>query len=152
MADTRPTKLKFFYKVFLCFLAVFNPKRLIEEEKKDSDVRKGFSGKEEKELGVYIVNRAFWSSLGLIIIFSLAGALLGKILAHQYGQPANWLITLLQILGASLLLWGTLFVRGWQIQTFCGVTLTERVNLWIYRALYCIGTSILICAIVWGYT
>lgn len=150
MADTRPTKLKFFYKVYLCLLAVFNPKRLIEEEKKDNDVRKGFSDKEEKDHGAYIVNRAFWSSLGLIIIFGVVGALLGKLLAYLYIQPANWLIIFLQILGASLLLWGTLFVRGWQIQTYCGVTLTERVNLWIYRALYCIGTSILICAIVWG--
>lgn len=151
MADTRPTKLRLLYKIYLCFLAIFNPKNLIEEEKKDNDIRKGFSDKEEKEHGAFIVNRAFWSSLGLIIVFGLLGALVGKMLAFLYSQPANWMIVLLQIIGASLLLWGTLFVRGWQIQTYCGVTLTERVNLWLYRALYCIGTSILICAIVWGY-
>jgi hypothetical protein len=150
MADTRPTKLRFFYKIYICFLGIFNPKKLIDEEKKDTEFRSGFSDKVDTEHNAYIVNRAFWSSLGLIIIFGLTGALMSKVLSHLYGQPANWLIILLQILGASLLLWGTLFVRGWQIQTRCGVTLTERVNLWIYRALYCVGTSILICSIVWG--
>jgi hypothetical protein len=43
-----------------------------------------------------------------------------------------------------LLLWGTLFVRGWDIQTIGGVTLVERVNHWIYRTLYCLGTAVFI--------
>jgi len=37
MADTRPTKLGLFYKIYLCFLAIFYPKQLIEEEEKDNE-------------------------------------------------------------------------------------------------------------------
>jgi len=150
MADTRPTKLHSFYKVYLCLLAIFWPKRLIEEETKDNEKRKNFTGREEKEPNAYIVNRAFWHSLELIIVFGILGSLVAYLLTCIYGKSANSVIVWLQSIGASLLLWGTLFVRGWQIQTHCGVTLTERVNLWIYRTMYCVGTSILICSIVWS--
>ena len=49
--------------------------------------------------------------------------------------------------GAGLLLWGTLFVRGYDIQTYGGVTLTERVNQWVYRTMYCAGTALLVCSV-----
>jgi hypothetical protein len=55
-------------------------------------------------------------------------------------QTVVWL----QIVGAGLLLWGTLFVRGWEIQTYSGVVFTERVNQWLYRFLYCTGTSVIV--------
>jgi len=60
------------------------------------------------------------------------------------GRPSGALITASQVFGAGLLLSGTLFVRGWEIQSWSGVTLTERVNQWIYRFLYCTGTAVLI--------
>ncbi len=151
MADTRPTKLGLFYKVYLCFLAVFYPKQLIEEEKKDTERRKSFSGQDEREHSAIIICRAFWSSLGLILIFEFIGVICGILFYWKFNKPSSTSIIVFQTIGASLLLWGTLFVRGWQIQTFCGVTLSERVNLWIYRSLYCIGTSILISSIVWSF-
>jgi hypothetical protein len=40
-----------------------------------------------------------------------------------------------------------LFVRGWDIQTLGGVTLTERVNRWIYRLLYCLGTAAIVTSL-----
>ena len=45
------------------------------------------------------------------------------------------------------MLWGTLFVRGWEIQTYSGVTLVERVNRWLYRALYCSGTALIVASL-----
>ena len=56
--------------------------------------------------------------------------------------PGN--VAALQVVGASLLLWATLFVRGFEIQTNAGVTLTERVNQWLYRFLYCVGTALIV--------
>lgn len=56
-------------------------------------------------------------------------------------------VNVLQVMGTSLLLWGTLFVRGWEIQTYSGVSFTERVNQWLYRFLYCIGTAALLCSL-----
>ena len=150
MADTRPTKLNFFKIIYLCFLAFFNQKIFIKEEEKDNAIRKDFPVAEEKEHRIYIVIRAFWCSLGLIILSATLGILVGWFLRHNFNNPTPYIVSLLQIVGACLLLWGTLFIRGWEIQTFCGVTLTERVNQWIYRTLYCVGTSIITCSLVWA--
>lgn len=149
MADTRPTKLNFFKIIYLCFLAFFNKKKFIKEEEKDNAIR-NFPVAEEKKHRIYIVIRAFWCSLGLIILSATLGILVGWVLRHNFNNPTPYIVSLLQIVGACLLLWGTLFIRGWEIQTFCGVTLTERVNQWIYRTLYCVGTSIITCSLVWA--
>jgi len=150
MADTQPTTLKFLKIIYLCCLAIFNPKKFIEEEKKDNAIRENFSPAEDKEDRIYVVRRAFWRSLGLIIASALFGGLVGLFLRYYCNQPPSFMIIILQVVGACLLLWGTLFIRGWEIQTYCGVTLTERVNQWIYRILYCLGTSIIICSLIWA--
>jgi hypothetical protein len=152
MADTRSTQIGFFYKVYLCLLAILNPKQLLVEEKKDNDKRESFSEHDVKEPPACIVNQAFWSSLWLIIIFGFIGIIGGILLNWKFSKPTSIILVSLQTIGASLLLWGTLFVRGWQIQTYCGVTLSERVNLWLYRSLYCIGTSIIISSIAWSFS
>lgn len=149
MADTRPTKLSFVYKAYLCFLVLVSPNRLVAEEKKDEERKKAFLPQEENEHRAYIVRRAFWSSLCLIVVFGLIGVAMGLLLQKILGQPSRGAVNFMQISGASLLLWGTLFIRGWEIQTFCGVTLVERVNQWIYRCLYCLGTSIIVASLVW---
>lgn len=150
MADTRPTKLRFFYIMYLCLLAVIYPKQLIEEEKKDNESRNNFSERGGTLPRAYLICRAFWYSFSLIILFGGIGALLGFILYNTCNQPSPSVIIFLQAFGAGLLLWGTLFIRGWEIQSYCGVTLSERVNQWIYRALYCIGTFVIICSLVWN--
>ncbi len=151
MADTQPTKLKFSKIIYLCCLAITHPKKFIKEEENDNTIRKNFPPVEEKEHAIYVVRRAFWSSLGLIISSAFFGGLVGLFLHYNFNQPSSYLITFLQVVGVCLLLWGTLFIRGWEIQTFCGVTLTERVNQWIYRSLYCLGTSIIICSLIWAF-
>lgn len=148
----KPTKVNFFFAVYLCLLAIFWPKKLVEKEKEDNAKRNDVSSDEGREANAYIVNRAFWNSFGLIFVFGLLGALIGKLLFCKYGEPQTITIIIQQIAGACLLLWGTLFVRGWEIQTYKGVTLAERVNQWIYRTMYCLGTSILVCSIVWSYS
>jgi F0F1-type ATP synthase assembly protein I len=149
MADTRPTKLNFLKIIYLCFLAFFNQKQFIKEEEKDNAIREDHPVAEEKEHRIHIVIRSFWCSLGLIILSAALGILVGWFLHYNFNNPTPYIVSLLQIVGACLLLWGTLFIRGWEIQTFCGVTITERVNQWIYRTLYCMGTSIVTCSLVW---
>ena len=149
MADTRPTKLKFRKIISLCFLAIFVPKKFIPEEAADNEIRKGFPPAEERPHGIYAVTKAFWVSLIFIIISASFGALAGLLLKLCFNNPPASAICLLQIFGASMLLWGTLFIRGWEIQTYSGVTLTERVNQWLYRGLYCVGTSIIVCSLIW---
>ena len=98
---------------------------------------------------MYIVRRAFFYSLLLVIASGAVGYGTGLALGSGVGCVQSHLIVWLQVSGASLLLWGTLFIRGWEIETYAGVTFTERVNQWIYRFLYCAGTAVLVSSLAW---
>jgi nitric oxide reductase large subunit len=145
MADTRLTKISFWRAIFLVLIAAVAPNRFIREQEKDDEERKKFpESPPHKEHNIMIVRRAFWSSLLLVIASSLLGYGIGFIIDSFSGCVGKRLINPFQIIGVLLLLWATLFVRGWDIQTYGGVTLTERVNRWIFRTLYCIGTGLII--------
>jgi len=116
---------------------------MVVAEQKDEEIRKSFPPAGKEAHRAHVVRKAFWSSLGLVVATVLAGVVVGWVPELLVGRPTGQVITVLQIIGAALLLWGTLFVRGWDIQTIGGVTLTERVNQWIYRFLYLVGTGIL---------
>jgi hypothetical protein len=145
----RPSKLPFLKIVHLCFLAIVNKRQFIKEENKDNEIRSRYPPEEEKPHGIYIVVKAFWKSLFVIISSAIVGAILGFMLRFYFFDPSSIMISMLQIIGACLLLWGTLFIRGWEIQTYCSVTLTERINQLLYRGLYCLGTIIMICSLIW---
>jgi hypothetical protein len=84
------------------------------------------------------------------VLFSGAiGYIIGLVMIRVYATPPLFIVTVLQVFGALVLLWGTLFVRGWDIQSYGGVTLTERANQWIYRSLYCLGIAIVVMSLVW---
>lgn len=149
MADTRPTKVSFMRATHLCLLAIFRPANLAKEEEKDEEERKNLpQPPPAREKRAYVIRRAFRSSFILVIASASIGFIVGQIADELLGSVPEIVITSLQITGALLLLWGTLFVRGWEVQSFGGVTLSERVNKWIYRALYCIGTAIIICTLM----
>jgi hypothetical protein len=149
MADTRPTPVSFFGAIRLCFLALFAPKKLIELQEQDAKARNNYTTQVEREHSAYIVRRAFLYSLLLVMLSGAIGFGTGLTLGSLIGCATTKFIAWLQIGGASLLLWGTLFVRGWEIETYCGVTFTERVNQWLYRFLYCLGTAVLVCSLSW---
>ena len=142
MADTRPTKVSLLRACHLCLLGIFAPKRLIEEENKER--LKQLPQASEKELSAMVLCHAFWGSLILVILSCVTGFGAGRLIGSYLAPVSPRFVIVLQSVGAMLLLWGTLFVRGWDIQTIGGVTLVERVNLWIYLALYCLGTVVFI--------
>ena len=149
MADTRPTPVGFFGAVRLCILLLLAPKRLIEAQDSDAKARNNYTERVEREHSAHIVRRAFLYSLLLVLLSGAIGYGSGLALGSWQGCATTKFIAWLQIAGACLLLWGTLFVRGWEIETYCGVTFTERVNQWLYRFLYCVGTAILVCSLSW---
>jgi len=148
MADTRLTKVTFIRATYLCLLAIFRPEELVKKEEKDNEERKNFSQPPPPpEQRAFVIRRAFWTSLLLMVASVAIGYIVGQVIDKLLGSVPKIIITSFQMTGAMLLLWGTLFVRGWEIQSYGGVTLSERVNKWIYRALYCIGTTIIICSL-----
>ncbi len=125
-----------------CVCLLFKPETFNEQ---NQDENKG----EERDLPAIVVRRAFICSFLLVLVSGAVGYILGVFLGRCfiYSSPA-W-IESLQIIGAGTLLWGTLFVRGWEIQTRGGFTLVEKVNQWIFRFLYCVGTAIIIFSLAW---
>ena len=53
------------------------------------------------------------------------------------------------MVAAGILLGATLSILGWEIQSYKGRTLPERVNRWLYRSLYVLGTFLLVLALSW---
>lgn len=115
-----------------------------EQERDEEDRKRLGPPPNEKEHPAYVVRRAFTQSL-LLVVASGSLGYLAAVGIHQAGRCATpTTVAWLQIAGASLLLWGTLFIRGYEILTFGGVTLVERVNQWLYRSLYCAGTALIV--------
>ena len=56
----------------------------------------------------------------------------------------------LQVIAGAILLWATLSYLGWEIQTYKSETLGEKVNRWIFRGNYCVGTAVLVCSLLWS--
>ena len=145
MADTRLTKINFWRKLYLMLIATIAPKRFIEEQKKDDEERKNFpQPPPPRGHNIFRIRRAFWISLLLVVVSIISGYALGCTINYLFGCFEKTIINVLQIIGAFILLCATLFVRGWDIQSFGGVTLAERVNQWIYRSLYFVGTAIIV--------
>ena len=146
MADHRPTPLSPLQAVRLCVLLLFRPQKFIELENADNAARFGYVGESglKPRHGAEIVRAAFFLSLALVLLSSAVGYGIGRAMGVVGRCATPETASLAQIVGASLLLWGTLFVRGWEIQTYAGVVFTERVNQWLYRGLYCIGTAVLV--------
>ncbi|MBK7646146.1 MAG: hypothetical protein IPJ12_03035 [Betaproteobacteria bacterium] len=151
MANTRPTKISFFKAVYYCFLAIVMPQRFVAEETADNALLNALAPQEPEERALKL-RHALFKAFQLVFASGIFGVVIG-LLAHRFCGPASSnTIAALQIIGALILLWGTLAVRGWDIQTYGGVTLTERVNQWIYRFLYCCGTAVLVLSLSWPTT
>lgn len=149
MADTRLTKIGPLRALQLCSFGAFCPPKLIEAERADEDARNRLlQSPPHDEPRAFKVRRAFWESL-LWVLCSMAVGYVGGWLVGCFmmGQATGTIVRALQVVGATVLLWATLFVRGWDIQTIGGVTLTERVNRWIYRLLYCVGTGAIVASL-----
>lgn len=133
----------------LCVLAIVSPKRFAEEHEKDASLLNPTFEGAQAEPGARVVFRAFWFSLLAVLGSMVVGYFLGQLSLAKLGCASSRATTALAGVGAGVLLWGTLFVRGWQIQTYKGVSLVERVNQWLYRALYCLGTAVVVWSITW---
>jgi hypothetical protein len=144
MANIPLTPISFFRGAWLCLLLLFRPARFLEEQGKVNE-----ANCEALSVGgrVEAVRRAFLESLVLVVLSALAGYGTGVLLSMASCATPR-IITGLQLAGACVLCWGTLFVRGSEIESWFP-TLTERVNQWLYRTLYCVGTGIVVLSLAW---
>lgn len=143
MADTRITPSNFFRAVRLCFKVLLMPELMKREEEMDAQIRLSMAPAPNTQPNrAVLIQRAFFSSLGLVLVSGLIGYAAGKMMFLIGRCADSSTTTWLQVASAAVLLWATLFIRGWEIQSFGGVTLAERVNQWLYRTMCCVGTVI----------
>jgi hypothetical protein len=76
-----------------------------------------------------VVRRALVNSAGVVFVAVLLGWLIGSLLGDIFGCTTKGITNGLQIVGAGVLLWGTLFVRGWEIQSFGGFPLAALLSI-----------------------
>jgi hypothetical protein len=88
---------------------------------------------------------AFAVVAGAIFVAYLSGAALNAFTIVKSPKWNAWL----QYGGIGILLWATLGRVDSPIQTFDGNTLPERVDLWLYRWLYVIGSYALALSVAW---
>lgn len=141
----------FIRAIRLIFLLLIRPGRFAEEEAEDNARLNASSSydPEHEEPRLVVVRRAFFYSLFLVLTAVTIGCILGLILGCVFGCTTAIYTGLLQGVGAGVVLWGVLFVRGWDIQSYVGHTLSEQVNRWIYRTLQFVGTAFVFCALTW---
>jgi uncharacterized membrane protein len=134
--------------VWACLLAIFSPKKFISFQRHHA-TKLDISIATEDERNIRIINKAFWLSLIIVATSAMIGGIVGLIAGQLFGLASSQVIAVLQVAGACVLLWGTLYVRGWEIETYDKNTFTERINQIIYRTLYCIGTGLLVASLTW---
>ena len=150
MANTTPTKLNLIQIARLLFLLIFKPQQFMREESKDNKHRESLPRESKGTPRAIVLRHALVSSFLAVLLSGLAGYVIGWLLSNVWSSPPSTAIAVIQVIGALVLLWGTLFIRGWEILSFAGVTFTERSNQWIYRSLYCLGTALVVISLVWS--
>lgn len=87
---------------------------------------------------------------GLAVALSAVCALLaGFILRTSFGALSSLISSLLQGVGAGVILWVTLWQLSRDFQTVGGNSLTERVHSWVFNSLYTVGTFLFFVAYTW---
>lgn len=144
------TPVSLWRAVYLCLLAILRPSALAKENDKNALVLNPTFEGAQREPAAFVICRAFWLSFAAVSISVVLGFAIGYVTTSLFGCANSSTITAIAGAGAGILLWGTLFVRGWQVQTFKGVSLSERVNQWLYWVLYCLGTVVVVWSVSWS--
>ena len=141
---------KLTFAVYGIFLLIFRPKHFIEKAiEHDKALTFPRPPIPQQAADVGKIRRSLLFSLILVLISAGAGYLISLFLHKVLGVASPLSISILQVLAATILLWATLSFLGWEIQSYKGQNLTEKVNRWIFRGMYCLATSILVVSLSW---
>lgn len=139
-------------KCAILFYAIAWPARFVEAEVKHNEqmviILSGRPHFEELSK-IHHVRGALFQAFWICLTATLAGAGLGKALSAA-APNGTGVATIVAVVGTATLLWASLALQGWNIQSMKGQTLTERVNQWIFRTLYAVGTLLISLGSIWA--
>jgi hypothetical protein len=93
---------------------------------------------------VAVMRSAFGYAFVLTIAAMAVGWATGTAAGAVLGPPSKVLLGLIQAFGAAVILAATLAEVGKNIATYDGASLPEKVNQWVFRTLYVIGTFLFV--------
>ena len=147
MATTIPTPASFSRKAKLVWFATINPQKFSEEEAADCVILNSQTDLDNTPR-IYAIRSALAEAFLWCTGSLFTGFVIGSIAVTLTGTQTNAAIATV-IAGTLILLWATLALQGWGIQSYGGVTLGERVNRWIFRLLYSFGTALIVAGSIW---
>lgn len=143
---TKPVvKIPHHRKLKLLVLAVFQPSQFVAEEIKHNAEMNYLllkRGPVQSASNIGVLRTALLTSFVTCGVATIGGGFFGIVAAFLFGSHAV-LATVAIITGTAILLWATLAVQGWSIQSVKGETLTEPASQWIFRSLYAVGTGLI---------
>lgn len=132
------------------FLLFFRPRAFVRESMRhDRSLRFDRRRRPQRSETTRKLRGALGWGAVLVVLSAAAGALTGRALYYIFGTPPPMFIAGLQVAAGAILLWATLSYLGWEIQSYKGQNLGEKVNRWIFRGNYCLGTVVLVSSLTW---
>ncbi|MDY6961541.1 MAG: hypothetical protein V7774_09665 [Pseudorhizobium pelagicum] len=148
MAVNTPNPSSLARKIALVWMAIVDPAQFEAEEDLDNALLN--KRNPEPEISrLHVVRRAFAEALLWCFSALVLGTAVGVGALVVLG-PNSRLTLAIVVLGTVILLYATLALQGWNIQSFGGVTLTEQLNRWVFRCLYCLGTFLIVVGSAWS--
>ncbi len=148
MASTTPTPASFSRKAKLLWWAIANPERFVSEESADSEVLNKQTDR-DRTPRIYKIRAALWEAFLWCAGSLLTGTVFGfgaHVLVGAWLSVAVGTV----VVGTLIVLWATLALQGWEIQSYGAVTLGERLNRRIFRLLYSLGTALMVAGSLWS--
>jgi ABC-type Fe3+ transport system permease subunit len=84
VADKRLTPIGLGRKLVLCIQVIFAPGTMLAAELKDNEARKAFLSPGKPPHVAYIVRRAFWTALGVVV-----GAIFLGLIVDEFSEPSS---------------------------------------------------------------
>jgi len=147
MSAKTSTKVTVCRAIQLCFMAIFAPGRFAEAEASDNAVLNAAQNVPPE--APVLKGQAGTAQFAATCSTGGCCRLWSPCRAQWVGPACPSTVSLLHTVGALILLWATLAVRGWDVLTYASLPLTERVNQWMYRFLYCCGSAVLVWSSFW---
>tara|TARA_R110002050_G_scaffold231732_1_gene367578 strand:+ start:734 stop:1192 length:459 start_codon:yes stop_codon:yes gene_type:complete len=131
---------------------IFQPNKFLQESEKhmawinspeaisESQDEKTYS---QSARAAKLIRAAYSKSFWLVVSAVLTGGIVGKFLVGLGMINSQATSEASQYVGIALLLWATFGQVGWGLQTMHGATYPERVNDFLCRTLYVLGSFLL---------
>jgi hypothetical protein len=131
------------------FLLLFCSKRFNRLAREHANAQRKEVEWQFSETSTHNIRKALCSSFMVVLSAVVTGYVTAVVLAKAFGPASGPIIQALQYLGIGIVLWTTLSKGGWAIQTIKGQSLPEKVDQWIYRGLYFVGSYFLVVSASW---